>query len=308
MGYDDERFRCDHYTNSILDKVKSSASNFQNKMLLNIKSGDNCIIQEEKELNILMKMNSGYDTNTDYSIIEQLNKSVSANHNILGFLEKLKSPAIIPEGKTKAESIIFDAKINLVRIMCNQEILEPIHIIALYLYSSNYDIFKNVNIAFNNWSTSSIWTNFVNCMYQGVSKLPPYIGEVYRGVECDFNPNVLTIGSVIEWNTFSICSKEWKNASELINKKKGIIFIVKSKYGKDISKYSKYPVDGEVIFKPHSVFKITNHYVASLICLGQENIRESSFKASETDLEKAKNKKCCICVEIEELDNLPMIE
>lgn len=75
--------------------------------------------------------------------------------------------------------------------------------------------------------------------------------------------------------------------ADLIDKKSGIIFIISSKTGRNISKYSKHQMDREVMFLPGTKFKITNHYVSSIIALGQANIRESTFKIKDSDIQKA---------------------
>jgi ankyrin repeat protein len=293
-------------TNIMLSRIEAiSKKNFQNKMLLNINVGKSNMITNslsDGQLNVLTKMTDGYGLDIKPQTLSNLKDSVSKDYLLLGFLDKIKSTKVIPEGKDFVESLVFDAKINLIKVMATKDTqLQPAHVLALYLYSSNYNVFSGINIGLINWAESNMWTNMIYCLYQAAKLLPPHQGEVYRGVKCDFDPSVLAIGNVLQWNTFSICSTEWKYASELINTKSGIIFIIKSQSGRDISYYSKHPVDNEVLFLPGTTFIVTNHYIASVICLGQANIRTSTFQAKEKDLIKAANKEACICVELEEL-------
>lgn len=294
----------------MIDRIKKLAlKNFQNKLLLSpVRLNEIISIEYDNNISLINKMTYGYNQNIEQNTLTILNNSIGREYPLLGFLDKLKTNRIIPEGKNKAETIILDAKINLIKIMAsNDTILQPVHALALYLYSSNYSIFENVNISLINWK-ETIWSPLIYTLYQAIYMLPGYVGEVYRAVNCDFNPNILSIGSILQWNNFSICSTEWKYASELINKKCGIIFIIKSKNGKHISKYSRYPVDNEVIFMPGTTFIVKNYFIASTICLGQENIRMSSFIAKEKDITKAINKECSICVEIEEIEKNLMIQ
>lgn len=42
--------------------------------------------------------------------------------------------------------------------------------------------------------------------------------------------------------------------------------------------YSEFGFDCEVIFAPFARFKVTNWYHADIVCLGQANIQEHTFK------------------------------
>ncbi len=75
--------------------------------------------------------------------------------------------------------------------------------------------------------------------------------------------------------------------------------------GRIINKYTQYPVDAEVIFLPATKFVVTNHYSPDIICLGQANIRNTTFKIKSKDYERACNSEACIIVELTEIkDNL----
>jgi len=137
-------------------------------------------------------------------------------------------------------------------------------------------------------------------LHQAVSVLPIYQGEVYRAIEADFNMEDYAIGNQMIWECFSTCSQEWKTSAELIAKRRGIIFIVKSQTGHLVKTYSKSPVDCEVMFLPSTKFKITNHYVGNVIALGQTNIRQTSYKMEEKDYIKAFKGQLCVIVELEE--------
>jgi len=53
-----------------------------------------------------------------------------------------------------------------------------------------------------------------------------------------------------------------------------------------ISHLSQFPGDNEVIFLPNTGFRVTNWYHGDVIALGQENIREHTFKVKEFDNER----------------------
>jgi ankyrin repeat protein/Mg-chelatase subunit ChlD len=307
LGYQDLNLIPNDQVKLMINRVNKSKNSMQNKMLLSLQPGSlsNMIDYVTTPLSPLLKMSDGYALKVQNNVLTTLRKSNSLDHSLLGFLDKLKNNKIFPDGKQCLEYILWDSKVHSIKLIASGENskLQPIHLMALYLYTCNKTIFENVNIALNKWKSDNVWNVFISCLYQSISLLPAYTGEVYRAVNVGFNIEDYAVGNKINWNTFAIGSYEWKNSTELINQKKGIIFLIKSLTARNISKYTKYPVDSEVIFLPGTQFVITNHYIASVIALGQANIRNSTYKAKEKDLVKAANGETCIIVEMEECEN-----
>ena len=295
-------------TDTQLTRVSDMAKkSIQNKMLLNLtnKIGNSQILEGATKLQIaqdtLSKMNDGYAIVVAENVLTNLKESQELDHSLYGFLEKLKNNKNFPDGKQYLEYILWEARTHLIKLVATGVTeLQPVHIMALYLYTSNAIIFKQVNQTLLDWDGNSIWQPLINNLFQAIHYLPPYENEVYRAVSSQFKLDEFQIGSEIAWNTFSMTSNQWKSASEQITKKSGIIFIIKSKTGRLINKYSKYPVDGEVIFLPGTRFTVTNHYSPNIICLGQANIRNTTFKIKPSDYDKAHNGQASIIVELEE--------
>lgn len=307
LGFDMPNSQIDKHTFDLLDAIEHVRKNsIQNKMLLNMSAGIPKLIESSQNaMTPLLKMKDGYNSKVNDGVLTTLRNSLGLDHILFGFVDKLKNEKVFPDGKQCLEYIIWDSKVHLIKLVASGEInLQPIHMLALYLYTSNPIIFQQVNYALTFWKDSNIWNPFVFCLYQAINLIPPYIGEVYRGIDVPFNSIDYAIGNTIKWKTFSICSKDYTSSTELINQKKGMIFVIKSLSGKLISRYAKNPIDNEVIFKPNSEFRITNHFIASLTCLGQANIRTSTFKVKEKDLIKATNGESCIIIELEEIDNI----
>jgi hypothetical protein len=240
-------------------------------------------------------MNDGYNNKVSEKVLSVLKKSKDDDHSLLGFFDKTKS-------------FKRDAQVHLIKTIAKGEtVLQPHHILALYLYTSNETIFHQVNKALLEWNKNGLYQPFINTLYQAVDLLPAYEGEVYRAIETNFDPENHKIGNIVKWDSFSVCSTEYTSCVELINKKKGVIFIIKSKSGKLVNKYSKTEVDQEVMFLPESTFVISNHYQASIICLGQENIRNTtfSFNAKNIDayMKKVANNEATIVVELTEVES-----
>lgn len=308
LGYDVSDIKIPEETMDLINKVSIvGKKSMQNKMLLNLKVENPSAVLNKQLLlennnNMLNKMKDGYSFKVHNNVITTLQKSKDEEHSILSFIDKLKNNKVFPLGKQYLDYVIWNAKIHLVKMIASGETtLNAIHLLALHLYSSNFTIFENVNLSISKYQENNLWNPFVCCLYQAIDLLPPFVGEAYRGVNTPFNLDDFTLGKTLSWNTFAICSKEFSGPSELINMKTGIIFIINSKTGKDISKYSRNPVDAEIIFNPGTIMKIVNYYVASMICLGQANIRQSTYSAKENDLIKAIKGECCIIVELEEM-------
>jgi len=275
----------------------------QNKMLMDL-SRPVERYNPVKQIEFRQKMTDGYAVKIHKSILAKIRNA--SEPAILGFLDKLKSTPF-PEGKGSLDQILWESRIHTVKILASDVLstryISPIHIMAMYLYTSNYTVFTQVNVALTNYSSNkhgNIWDPLVVCLYQAISLLPQLECEVYRGVDCTFEPELYTVGTKITWSTFTIGSTDWRSSSELIKDKRGIIFVIKSKTGRDVSRYSRNPVDCEVIFLPSCTFTITALYRADVIALGQANIRTSTFAIRDSDLKKAAERSSAIIVEIQE--------
>ena len=276
----------------------------QNGLLCNLQPSSLKMLTSGATADITEKQNSGFDAKISDMIINNLKKSSTINYPLVGFVDKLKNNKVFPDGEMALKYLVMDAKYNIIRrIASGENVLQPPHMLAIFLYTSNYEIFKQVNIALGSLDQSNFWFGYINTLYRAIDLLPPFVGEVYRAVNVKFDVDTYAIGKTITWNTFSVCSYEFKNSSDLIKAnsgKHGIIFIIQSKTGRKINKYSKYPVDAELIFLPNSKFAVKSWYQASPICLAQANIRDSTYRIREKDIERAVNGQASIIVELVE--------
>ena len=306
LGYKFDDVLPNDSINKMIENVSFVAKkSTQNKYLLNIDPTRLQITDDIVQESAIVKMNDGFGFNIPDDVVKNLVRSQRMDHSLLGFLDKLKTKKVFPDGETYLKYMMFDAKVNMIkRVATGKFDLQNVNVqdmLAVYLYTSNSYIFKQVNNTLSTWDMNNVWVPFINCLYKGISSIPPYIGEVYRAIYCKFDLDAFKIGKTVQWNSFSVCSYEWKNSSDLINKKNGVIFVINSKTGRKISNCSKYPVDAEVIFLPGTQFIITNHYSPSIICLGQANIRGTTFKIKDSDYEKALSGQASIIVELTEV-------
>ena len=294
----------DENTTCMIDRVQNiSAKNLQNKMLTNLEIGFPKLLTNTDNAtpNTIIKMSDGYDVKIKPDIVTMLKKSQTGTHTILGFIEKLKNSKIFPNGKAYVEYILYESKIHMIRLIAEGEmVLQPIHLMTLYLYTMDFIIYQQVNQTLSNWDVHSIWHPFIYTLNQALDLILPFVGEVYRAIDHVFDPIRFVIGATFASDTFSMGSTEWGHCTDLINKKKGIIFIIKSRTGRSIKSYSKYPANSEIIFLPGTEFTVTDLYVGNIFVLGQANIRKTSYRASSADITKAVNSEMCMIVELEE--------
>ncbi|CAH6419002.1 Ankyrin repeat protein [uncultured virus] len=292
-------------TRSQLSRVQAvSQKSMQNKMLTNL-SGPLGRPQltgaQPKILEFRKKMTDGFNLKLPKGTLVKLKAASGQSPPILGFLEKLKNNKVFPEGKGCLEQILWESRVHIVKLLASGDVsLDPMHMLALYLYTGNATVFTQVNLALGNYTDKNLWSPFIICLYQAILMLPIMTTEVYRGVDYKFESELYTIGTRMTWSSFAIASEDWKSTSELIKEKRGIIFIIKSKSGRDISRYSRNPVDREVIFLPGAAFVVTAIYRPDVIALGQANIRGTTFTARDTDIRKAAEGQTSIIIELEE--------
>jgi ankyrin repeat protein len=226
--------------------------------------------------------------------------------SLLGFLDKLQNKSVFPGGKQQIRQILWDARVHITKLIASGATsanLEPIHMMALYLYTANPLIYKQVNELLVAWDDNNVWAPFVHALYQGCHKLIPAqtIGqEVYRWVDIKFSSADFPIGSEVEWPGFTVCSAGHQSATTCLSRT-GICFIIQDTTGKsaDISKFSKYPQNQEVVFLPGTRFKVIRYLVANPICLAQANIRDTTFKMTDIEMAKAESGRVPVIVELE---------
>jgi ankyrin repeat protein/uncharacterized protein YegL len=153
-------------------------------------------------------------------------------------------------------------------------ILTPLEntILTLYInYLSSY---------INNYYNDSKWLEWARLLYTAVDKLPKLDTEVYIGVK-DLDRVLFKVGNIVSSPHFVSASSIWRVATEATpqfeDKHRGTVIIVKN--GGRLYK-------GEVILLPFTQYKVVNWYVGTNIALGQENIRDHTYKILDKDLDE----------------------
>ena len=286
----------DDNSNEQVAKVESFiAGNFQSKLLTNIKKPEPEYDSYDKNGELLPKMSFGYGSKISDEVLDKLKSCLSKNYSLLGFINKLDK--YIGCSKSQLAQLLWEAKVNMIaKIASAEELqLQPVHMISLHLFSMDNAICLEVNKNLSKMKDIDPMTTYTCSLYQSLSLLPAFHGECYRKVPAPF---YYPIGTDIDWSSFGVCTTEHGTLSL---EKTSTVFIVKSKTGRKISNYSKYPQNGEVVFLPGTKFKVTNYFTNSPTVFGQANIRKCSYGAKDHDIQRVVDGKDSLIVELTEV-------
>lgn len=126
---------------------------------------------------------------------------------------------------------------------------------AVYLYTMETgkgSVYRLVNAVMrsNDTASSLPWFLYLKLLSAALIKLPPYVGNVWRGVSGDVAKNYKK-DLVIYWRCFSSCSKALSVLKGFIQKDEdATIFMVECTSGKSISEYSHFSVENEILLMP----------------------------------------------------------
>jgi hypothetical protein len=291
-----------------VQRARAQVPVLQNRMIMDIKPDPQLLALQQPQLEgdaggdlILRRMEAGWASEVLDSTIRSLEESKGRQQTILGLLSKMETSSAYPEGKVAFARLKYEAQLHVLRMLASGESsLSPLHLLAIYLFTSSQFITEQVAKTFANWEANALWQPFVSCLYQAVESLPVFTGEVYRAIrEADLQP--FFAGNVLAWPTFSTASVDWRAAGEMINSRKGVALIIQSARGRRLGRLGKNDVDDEVLFLPGSRFQVKQLYCGTIYVLQQRNLREKSAVAQEEDLDRARKGRMTLVVELVEL-------
>ena len=94
-------------------------------------------------------------------------------------------------------------------------------------------------------------------MDRALLHLPLHHGRLYRGINVRFSEKEYSSGQTVCWPAFSSASSERSVAEEFVKGDEGTLFFVQSAGARAISRFSKYPDEAEVLFRPNTTFEIS---------------------------------------------------
>eukprot|EP01126_Amoeba_proteus_P017310 TRINITY_DN1827_c1_g1_i2.p1 TRINITY_DN1827_c1_g1~~TRINITY_DN1827_c1_g1_i2.p1 ORF type:complete len:657 (-),score=177.20 TRINITY_DN1827_c1_g1_i2:159-2129(-) len=203
----------------------------------------------------------------------------------------------------------------------DEETLGLQELTVLNLLSSSRHVFFSMNSGLVLGGKN--WAPFISLALKALDILPPYHGEIYRGISTKFLPQVLHVGRELKWSTFTMCTSSWY---ELLDKdgtgagggggggggnsstgnepsfKYNVMFLIRThRFARSLSSFSSCGTFCPVILLPNSRFVIKSLHVASVIGLGQPEVRGTAYRMTDSYLTQAEKKQKPVFVVLEEM-------
>jgi len=104
--------------------------------------------------------------------------------------------------------------------------------------------------------TLLIFRPFIYYLNEAIKKLPNVSTIVYRGSDEDVPSIFYSQRVYYVWNGFSSATSSEEVGKDLFGGQKGTLLIMKVQNGKDISPYSQFPREREIILQPNTYFVV----------------------------------------------------
>jgi hypothetical protein len=103
------------------------------------------------------------------------------------------------------------------------------------------------------------WGGYTHYLLKGMSRLSDYEGDGYRGY-----PDKATVfaqykvGRPVQWGAFTSVSTSFSASKLFTNQADGVVFKIRISSGKDISPYSFFPSEREILLSPALRFFVSS--------------------------------------------------
>ncbi|CAF3652467.1 unnamed protein product [Rotaria sp. Silwood1] len=201
-------------------------------------------------------MNSNRFVNDDVSELQEANHSPIYGYQHLSVMTLEQAVEKLVPSVSNLIDYVAQAKQYCNR---NSSLITWDESAAIYLYSMQTDFFSMLNKALRNGKRHVLkpWFAFLKLFLTALEKLPSLNDTVWRGVSGNINSNFVHNGLQTWWSVNS-CSKAL-NVIEPFVGRKGVVFAIKVMHGKDISAYSAFPHEAEVIIMPGTRVRVKSN-------------------------------------------------
>ncbi|CAF1198048.1 unnamed protein product [Adineta steineri] len=127
---------------------------------------------------------------------------------------------------------------------------------AIYLYSMSISFFSCLNEALRAEKRHALkpWFLYLKLFITALEKLPSIRKTVWRGIPIDISSN-FTDGDVHIWWSVNSCSMN-PNIIQPFLGERGTLFIIETINGKDITMFSAFPVEQEIVLMPGTRLRV----------------------------------------------------
>jgi hypothetical protein len=193
------------------------------------------------------------DKRIDRFVYDTLSKLQESNDNALFDYENFPLRTL----EEAVEEIILRIPcamdyVKVAKKKCNQQstVLKCDESAAIYLYTMSTSVFSSFNNALRSENRYVLepWFAFLKLFMTALKKLPSVKGTVWRGISSDADLASSSHDTRILWPVTS-CSMDFETLKLLLGEK-GTLFAIDAINGKDISAFSNFPVEREIILMP----------------------------------------------------------
>jgi hypothetical protein len=168
---------------------------------------------------------------------------------------------------------------------------------AVYLYTmegGQNSFYKVLNKALRSENRPALkpWFPFLKLFDVALKKLPNVKGSVWRGVPGDVTQQ-FTKGLVLTWWSISSCSQSMDIVQDFLGSdNNSTLFMIETVNGKDISSYSYYPRESEILLGLGTELRVKSNTlkhqgglnIVHLVELSDDNVEQLSKAIAQMDL------------------------
>ncbi len=169
---------------------------------------------------------------------------------------------------------------------------------AIYLYSMPISFFSGLNEALRAEDRHALkpWFAFLRLFINALEKLPSIKATIWRGVSGDVG-SIFADGDVHIWWSVNSCSVDISVVKEYLHEC-GTLFAIDASHGKDISEYSVFPAEKEIVLMPGTrlrarCYPLTFESRFFIIHLQEENEKRLVRRKVKYALQKCANDEVC---------------
>lgn len=201
-------------------------------------------------------------------------------------------------------NITWDARVFTIGRVASDATLglriPPSNIATLYLYDA-----LGLSLMQGLETQDEKVSNYAKLVTKSLTYVSPYEGEVYIGVPSLADRNLFQVGTILKSQNMISATSSWcvsvEHVPDFTSRRQGVVFIIHNKSGRNISRYSRFAYDMEVLYDTGASFRVVNWFRGDVICLGQANIREHTFRIKEEDMPRYTSTNTALIIEMVEL-------
>lgn len=155
---------------------------------------------------------------------------------------------------------------------------------AIYLYTMPTKFYEILNDALRikNRHKLKPWFSFLKLFITALKKLPSVSGTFWRGVSCDIVSEYIDDSVQIWWSVNSCSTK--LNVVEIFLDKKGTLFNIQAMEAKNISEYSAFQLEEEIVLMPGIHLRVKSKMVYFENALSIVHLEEQKLEPTENFL------------------------